>query len=103
MIPAAVLRRVGYLDEQFPMFMNDVDLCYRIKQAGLPIVFFPEVSVIHHLGGSTRRVRPQMIVSSHRSIYRYFRKHHPSSVNLLLGGFLLLTALVRLCLEQLRP
>jgi GT2 family glycosyltransferase len=103
LVPAKVFDGVGLLDERFPMFMNDVDLCYRMKKAGLPVVFFPGASVIHHLGGSTRGVRPAMIASSHRSIYRYFRKHHPSAANAFLGGFLLLTAMVRVCLEWLKP
>jgi GT2 family glycosyltransferase len=74
-----------------------------MKEAGLSVLFFPEASVIHHLGGSTRRVKPAMIASSHRSIYRYFKKHHPSSVNPFLGGLLLLTAMVRVCFEWLKP
>lgn len=95
LVPRKVLDEIGVFDERFPMFMNDVDLCYRIKKAGWPIIFFPEAKVIHWLGESTRKAKPKMIISSHRSIYHYFKKHHPSWVNELLGGFLLLTAFIR--------
>jgi hypothetical protein len=102
LVPRRVLAQVGVFDDEFPMFMNDVDLCYRIKKAGLPILFFPEASAIHLLGESTRKVKPKMIISSHRSIYRYFKKHHPSLINEFLGSVLLLAAFIRVALLKLR-
>lgn len=41
-----------YFDEDFFMYSEDVELCYRIKQEGLKIVYFPEASIIHLNGGS---------------------------------------------------
>lgn len=38
---------VGLLDEQFFMYGEDLDWCYRFRQAGHRIVFFPSVKVIH--------------------------------------------------------
>ncbi len=88
----SVLDQVGLLDEQFPMFMNDVDLCYRIKKAGLGIVFFPAASVIHYKGRSIYRVRSRMIVTSHRSFYHFFYKHRKPNLcqRLLVAGLLFL-------------
>lgn len=103
LVPRQVLAKAGLFDEKFPMFMNDVDLCYRIKKAGLPIIFFPKAKVVHRLGESTGRIKSKMIISSHRSIYHYFRKHHPSPLNEPLGGFLFLTAFIRVALLKLRP
>ncbi len=102
LVPRRVLNDAGVFDEGFPMFMNDVDLCFRIRKAGWSILFFPEASVIHRLGESTHRVKPEMIISSHRSIYHYFKKHHPSPVNELLGAFLLLAAFIRMALLRLK-
>jgi len=102
MVPRRVLTQVGIFDDHFPMFMNDVDLCYRIKKAGLPILFFPEASAIHRLGESTSKVKPKMIISSHRSIYRYFKKHHPSLMNEFLGSLLVVAAFVRVALLKLK-
>jgi GT2 family glycosyltransferase len=96
LIRKTVLERVGGFDEQFPMFLNDVDLCYRIKQSGTKIVFLPQASVIHYKGKSTSRVRPRMIVSAHRSFYRYFKKHfRPNFLQraLIAGFFFLITPL----------
>jgi len=103
LVPRGVLEAVGVFDERFPMFMNDVDLCYRIKKGGWCIVFFPEASVVHRLGESTERVKKQMIISSHRSIYHYFKKHHPTWTNEILGAFLVIAALIRIARLKLRP
>jgi GT2 family glycosyltransferase len=102
LVPRRVCELVGRFDERFPMFMNDVDLCYRIKNANLSIVFFPDAKAIHLLGGSTRKAKARMILSSHWSIYRYFKKHHPSWLNEPLGAVLLVSALLRITFLRVR-
>lgn len=47
-----VLDKVGYFDERFFNYMEEIDLCYRIHQAGYRIICEPK-SVIYHLGGAT--------------------------------------------------
>jgi GT2 family glycosyltransferase len=70
------LREVGGFDETFPIFFNDVDLCWRLREAGWEIWFVPEARVVHHLGASTRQVRMAMLWESHRGLHRYYRKHY---------------------------
>ena len=70
------LRAVGGFDEAFPMFFNDVDLCWRLRQAGWEIWFVPEARVVHHGGASTRQVRLAMLWESHRSLHHYYQKHY---------------------------
>jgi GT2 family glycosyltransferase len=72
------LVEVGLFDEQFPMFFNDVDLLKRLHDAGWKALYYPDVSVWHHVGGSTEQRRQAMILSSHHSLFRYFRKHDRS-------------------------
>ncbi|MCX7799338.1 MAG: glycosyltransferase family 2 protein [Fimbriimonadales bacterium] len=62
-------------DPAFPIFFNEVDLLFRMHQAGWPCLYDPEVRVRHLGGESTRQVRPQMIWESHRSLVRYLAKH----------------------------
>ena len=77
----AALDEVGLFDEDFPLYFNDVDLCYRLKQAGWKILFEPKAKVLHHLGASTRQVRPAAIVESHRSLIQFYRKHYRGRVS----------------------
>ena len=96
MASALALRRraldeVGLFDEGFPLYFNDVDLCYRLREAGWKIVFEPAAQVIHYYGrSSTWRVRPAAIVESHRSLLRFYRKHYRGSISCF--GYLLVMA-----------
>jgi hypothetical protein len=81
-----VIEQVGGMDEQFPIFFNDVDLCYRIKQAGWKIYFTPDAPVIHHGGASTRQVKPQMIRESHQSLLKFYEKHYRGNISPLIFG-----------------
>lgn len=92
------LREAGLLDESFPIFMNDVDLCYRVKKRGWGIVFFPEAEVFHLRGKSTGRLRGKKIIIAHRSLYKYCKRHKkpPFIFDALIGGALLFTAILRI-------
>jgi hypothetical protein len=68
------------MDEQFPMFYNDVDLSKRMADAGWKTVYLPDARVVHRHGASTRQVRARMIRESHRSAFRYLRKHDHSGL-----------------------
>jgi GT2 family glycosyltransferase len=99
MIKREALQRIGLMDESFGMFFNDVDFCRRIISAGFTNLYYPEAVVEHFVGGSTRRVKPKMIIESHRSMYRYFRKYNRGIWSLpglyFWGMMLYLSAIVR--------
>jgi len=71
-----VLDQVGVLDEQFFMYSEDVDICYRAKEAGWRVVFFPGASVTHARAHSSDQAPVKMLVQFHRSMYRFWRKHY---------------------------
>lgn len=49
----SVLDKVGGFDEDYFMYAEDIDLCFRIKKAGYKIMYLPTVKVLHHKGIST--------------------------------------------------
>ncbi|MCW5937375.1 MAG: glycosyltransferase family 2 protein [Fimbriimonadaceae bacterium] len=71
-------------DERFPIFFNEVDLLYRLGQAGWPCWYSSQCHVRHHHGASTRQVRKSMIWESHESLVRYLHKHSRGPQRLLL-------------------
>jgi GT2 family glycosyltransferase len=81
----SALERVGDpaqpFDEDFPIFFNEVDLLYRLREAGFPCLYSPLVRVRHLGAASTRQVRKAMIWESHRSLLRFFRKHYMTPLN----------------------
>jgi GT2 family glycosyltransferase len=104
MLRRETLEQVGSFDEKLSMFFNDVDLCYRMKQAGWKIYFHPEAQVIHHKGASTRKAKRKMIWLSHLAFYKFFRKHRRGSADrfllLLFSVPLFLSALPRMLLKR---
>ena len=68
-------RALGRLDERFFMYMEDIDFCLRARGAGWSVVYHPALRVLHHIGGSSRRMPVRRVIVLHRSIWRYYAKH----------------------------
>ncbi len=77
---AAIQSSGGLFDEQFPIFFNDVDLCWRLWETGWQIWYLSEARVLHHGGAGTSQARPAMIAQSHRSLRRFYEKHYRGQV-----------------------
>jgi GT2 family glycosyltransferase len=67
---------LGGLDEQFFMYCEDVDFCYRASKAGSAACYLPLVTLRHEIGASSSRVKRRMIRARHESLWRYYRKHY---------------------------
>lgn len=78
LIRRAALDQVGLLDEQFTIFFNEVDWCYRARRQGWKILFTPEVEVVHYGGSSTKQVHAKMAWESRRGLLDFYRKHYGS-------------------------
>ena len=55
LLRSSVLRKTGLLDEDFFMYGEDIDLSYRIVQAGYHNYYFPGTTIIHYKGESTKK------------------------------------------------
>ncbi|HUX93839.1 MAG TPA: glycosyltransferase family 2 protein, partial [Ignavibacteriaceae bacterium] len=55
MIRKEAMKLVGGLDEQFFMYGEDLDLCYRIQKAGFKVFYVHSTQIIHYKGESTKR------------------------------------------------
>jgi GT2 family glycosyltransferase len=73
------LQEVGLLDEGYFMYVEEVDLCYRLKQAGWEVWHVPGAQVLHYGGQSTRQLPERMFVELHRSRYRFFHRYYPAA------------------------
>lgn len=62
---------VGGFDEAYFMYVEDVDLCWRLHRAGWGVVYVPSARVVHEQGRSTSRHPYRMLVAHHRSILRF--------------------------------
>ena len=85
-IRLSVLNQVGYFDERFFLYYEEVDLCRRMKAAGATIHYWPDIVVVHLGGESSRTLNTshfstsgaQLVLWRMRSALLYYRKHHGS-------------------------
>jgi N-acetylglucosaminyl-diphospho-decaprenol L-rhamnosyltransferase len=73
----AALDAVGIFDERFFMYVEDMDLCTRMRAAGWEVWFSPALEITH-VGGTATAGKRRMTFEHSKSAYAYFVKHHPS-------------------------
>lgn len=71
----SVLDEVGYLDEDFFMYGEDIDLSYRITQAGYKNYYLPEVKIIHYKGESTKKGNINYVFVFYNAMIIFSKKH----------------------------
>jgi N-acetylglucosaminyl-diphospho-decaprenol L-rhamnosyltransferase len=87
MVRLAAFRDAGGLDERFYMYLEDVDLCRSMHDAGWEVAFFPYAGIVHHESSSTAAVPDRRIVQHARSRGLYARKHHGAAAERFVQGF----------------
>lgn len=65
----------GLFDEQFFMYGEDLDLCYRIKEAGWTIMYVPETQIIHYKGESTKKGEIRYVRLFYGAMLLFIEKH----------------------------
>jgi hypothetical protein len=105
---AMIVRRdavaaVGGLDEGFYMYLEDVDLCRRLRDRGWEIAFFPRAGLVHHENSSTAAVPRRRIYQHARSRGIYARKHHGRAGERAVQALTATTFLARAALARVLP
>jgi N-acetylglucosaminyl-diphospho-decaprenol L-rhamnosyltransferase len=87
LIRRAALEEVGLFDEGYWMYMEDLDLCYRFRQAGWRTWYEPAVTVVHTKGASSGRFRSSRLnYAFHYGMLRFYRKHYAAMRNPLVNA-----------------
>ncbi len=68
------LDEIGAWDERYFMYMEDVDLCWRLDRDGWRVAYEPAGEVIHVQGATTARHPYRMLIEHHRSAWRFARR-----------------------------
>lgn len=83
-LPRAAFERVGGFDEAYFLHVEDLDLCRRLRDAGLRVAMAPGLRVIHAQGSSSHH-RPLFVAwHKHRGMWRWFNRFDPAARNPLL-------------------
>jgi GT2 family glycosyltransferase len=75
LIRREVIEQVGMFDEEYFMYVEDIDLCKRIIDAGWQISYLPSSEIIHLVGKSSGGTFRDLSPISYESLFYYFRKH----------------------------
>ena len=76
MIKREIIERIGLLDENFFAYAEDMDFCFRARQAGYEIYYVPEAKLIHYLGFKRSSVKTRKSVDIYFAGVRYFYVKH---------------------------
>lgn len=76
LIRTAALEQGGLLDEAFFMYGEDLDLCYRIKQHGWRVVYYPAITVLHVKGAASRKTSRRAIIAFYDAMRIFHDKHY---------------------------
>lgn len=92
MVSGEALKHTGLFDENYFMYVEDVDLCYRMWKSGFKVCYYPYSTVMHHIGGSgeNNAVLPQ--IRMQKSVLYFYIKTYRKSWKIILipAAFLVL-------------
>lgn len=88
MLRKEVLDKIGLLDETFFMYGEDIDLSYRITQAGYKNYYYPETQIIHYKGESTKKTSINYVFIFYKAMVIFAQKHF-SRNNAMIFGMLI--------------
>jgi len=70
-----VFGQIGGFDENFFMYFEDKDICKRVKDLGYKVIYYPETTIIHLLGGSSHGIKKSVNKYYRDSQLYYYQKH----------------------------
>jgi len=82
------LKEVGLFDERYYMYVEDLDICKRMWQAGWEVRYFPKAIVLHHIGGSTKGAGIELFYQQQKSVFRYFLKNYGNTWRIIFSPLL---------------
>lgn len=89
-VRGAALAQVGYLDEKFFMYGEDLDWALRIKEQGWKIYYNPATTVLHLKGESSKQRSVGAILNFYQAMLVFYRKHYARRTFFLLNWFIYL-------------
>ncbi len=80
MVRREVFEKIGGLDEQFFMYGEDLDWCYRVQKTGWKVYYVHETTIIHYKGESTKRSSLDETKVFYNAMDLFVKKHFASSL-----------------------
>lgn len=95
-VKSELFKKIGGYDERFFLYLEDLDLCRRVRDLGFKVALLPSVTVYHSWRKSSHRRPYFSSFHHHLSVIKYFRKYYPNQwlynlflVSALAAGFVI--------------
>jgi O-antigen biosynthesis protein len=95
MVRKEAVAQVGHFDESFFMYGEDLDWCYRIKEAGWKIFYVPATKIIHFKGESSKKSYLDLTLMFYKAMQLFVEKHFKSRYFFLPQWFLITGIVLR--------
>jgi GT2 family glycosyltransferase len=86
LVRRTTIDQIGLLDEEYFMYGEDIDWCYRMKEAGWEIHYYPKTRITHLKGASSRRKPLKIIYEFYRAMYVFHHKHYQKRYNVMVNA-----------------
>jgi len=75
LIKREVTEKIGFLDEKFFMYVEEMEFCFRAKKAGFQVDYFPQAEVYHLERGSSPEGKQKAIWGIYQGLIYFYQKH----------------------------
>ena len=96
LVRAEAIKRAGPFDEQYLMYAEETDFCFRVWHAGLEVHYAPIAEIVHFGGASAKLAARRNFLEHRRSVIRFFVLHRGRAVAECARILLLLFLVLRL-------
>jgi GT2 family glycosyltransferase len=95
MLRREAVQQVGFLDEGFFMYFEDMDYCVRLQNAGWKMYYLPQGEIIHLGGMSSGGRMRNYSVHSYRALFHFYRKHFSHAMVVTVRSMVITTSSLR--------
>jgi len=78
LVRRSAMEKFGLLDESFFMYGEDLDWCWRCKEAGFKVWYYPKAFITHYKGESSKKIPLRALKWFHDAMWIFYRKHYRS-------------------------
>lgn len=85
MFSKRVIDKIGYLDEDYFMYGEDIDFCFKAKQNGIGVFYYPEEKIIHYKSISAKKRKFKTLFDFHNAMWIFYKKNYMNDYNIFVG------------------
>jgi GT2 family glycosyltransferase len=78
------LEDTGVLDEKYFMYVEDLDICYRMWQKNWEVYYYPQAEIMHHIAGSSSGGKMKSSFRMQKSVFYFFWKNYKRNWRIIL-------------------